>query len=599
MGNTRRRAAAAAALLAFALNLAPARAQNRDAARARGREATRTTGAPSSVSPAPAVAPSEFKPTVRRVAVFKNGYVFTYREGEARPGDAGGWVYTTDVPSGVLGAVWGYTTNPRARVTQLLASEADKTTTSRVANLAELLLLNEGSRARLTVEHSDKTVKVLEGTYVVLTPQRTFPVGQGDAARPDVGGAQVAAIDIALTTGTGTTVIPASRITYVEIVGPPRWDKPVRTKEQRLAIKSEGARAGESVGLGIAALERGIRWIPAYRLEARGEPVSEAKLELEAMVINELTDVADAEFYFVVGVPHFLFRDMLSPLSLSNAFAGVSSYFTTTPNLASNYIMTQTANARMGERMNRDDSLAAPASPQVNVPGEERVPAMAADELFLYRADGLSLKKNERASVRLFSLTVPCSELFEWTIDDSTGLAESYSSAPVTRSMAHDLSRGIWYALRLKNQTGMPWTTAPVLNFRDWKPLGQDMLAFTPAGTETVVRVTPATEVTGSHKLEEKGRIRRALKDTDGYEYDLVTVEGTVNLRNLKRTAAAMRLTRPLTGEVVSTTDGGQAAREGLNLQTLNPRSVVRWEFPLPPGEKQLRYSYKVYVRSS
>src|SRR3712207_2001867 len=63
-------------------------------------------------------APAEFKPSVRRVAVFKNGYVFTYREGEALPG--GGWAYTADVPSGVLGAVWGYTTSPQARVTQLL-----------------------------------------------------------------------------------------------------------------------------------------------------------------------------------------------------------------------------------------------------------------------------------------------------------------------------------------------------------------------------------------------------------------------------------------------------------------------------------------------
>ncbi|HYN83820.1 MAG TPA: hypothetical protein VER32_01115 [Pyrinomonadaceae bacterium] len=599
MGNTRRRAAAAA-LLALALAPAPARAQSTDATRAPVRVASRTTSAPTPPASSAAASASEFKPAVRRVAVFKNGYVFTYREGEARPGDAGGWAYTTDVPSGVLGAVWGYTTSPRARVTQLLASEADKTTANRVANLAELLLVNEGSRARLHVELADKSVKILEGTYVVLTPQRTFPVGQGgEGARADLPAGAPSSLDIALTTDTGTTVVPSSRITFVEIVGAPRWEKSVKTKERRLAIKSEGARAGESVGLGIAALERGIRWIPAYRLEARGEPVSEARLQLEAMVVNELTDVEDAEFYFVVGVPHFLFRDMLSPLSLSNAFAGVSSYFTTTQNLVSNSIMTQTAGARMGERMNRDDSFAAPPTPQVNVPGEDVVPAMAADELFLYRASGLSLKKNERASVRLFSLTVPCTELFEWTIDDNTNLADSYSSAPLTRTMAHDLSRGIWYALRLKNQTGMPWTTAPVLNFRDWKPLGQDMMAFTPAGTETVVRVTPATEVTGSHKLEEKARVRRALKGTDGYEYDLVTVEGTVNLRNLKRTAAQMRLTRPLTGEVVSTTDGGQAAREGFNLQTLNPRSVVRWEFQLPPGEKQLSYSFKVYVRSS
>ena len=31
-----------------------------------------------------------FSPDVKRVAVFKNGYAFTYREGEARPQN--GWV---------------------------------------------------------------------------------------------------------------------------------------------------------------------------------------------------------------------------------------------------------------------------------------------------------------------------------------------------------------------------------------------------------------------------------------------------------------------------------------------------------------------------
>ncbi|HEV2763334.1 MAG TPA: hypothetical protein VGV38_10200, partial [Pyrinomonadaceae bacterium] len=464
------------------------------------------------------------------------------------------------------------------------------------------LLVNEGSRARLHVEHADKTVKILEGTYVILSPRRTTPVGQPDEKlRAEVSGATAGELDIALTTDTGTIVIPASRVTYVEIVGPPRWEKTVKTKERRLAIKSEGARDGQPVGLGIAALERGIRWIPAYRLEVKGEPVSEAKLELEAMVINELTDVDDAEFYFVVGVPHFLFRDMLSPLSLNTAFAGVSGFFTnTSQNMASNAIMTQTAGARMGERMNRDSFEAQQqAAPSPVVPGEDVVPAMSADELFLYRASGLSLKKNERASVRLFSLTVPCSELFEWTITEDVSLADSYSSSPVVRTLQHDLSRGIWYALRLKNQTQMPWTTAPVLNFRDWKPLGQDMLAFTPAGTETVVRVTPATEVVGTHKLEEKTRLRRVLKDASGYEYDLVTVEGTVSLRNLKRQPAAMRVTRPVTGEVTLASDGAKPAREGFNLEALNPRSVVRWEFQLPPGEKQLRYTYKVYVRSS
>ena len=54
----------------------------------------------------PILAQSAFSPTVKRVAVFKNGYAFTYREGEAQISN--GWAYTLNAPIGVLGTVWGY-----------------------------------------------------------------------------------------------------------------------------------------------------------------------------------------------------------------------------------------------------------------------------------------------------------------------------------------------------------------------------------------------------------------------------------------------------------------------------------------------------------
>ena len=37
-------------------------------------------------------------------------------------------------------------------------------------------------------------------------------------------------------------------------------------------VKTENVPAGQSIGIGIAALERGIRWIPAYRIEPKGDP---------------------------------------------------------------------------------------------------------------------------------------------------------------------------------------------------------------------------------------------------------------------------------------------------------------------------------------
>ncbi|HEX8852785.1 MAG TPA: hypothetical protein VF754_04825, partial [Pyrinomonadaceae bacterium] len=346
-----------------------------------------------------------FKPSVKRVAVFKNGYVFTYREGLAAPSN--GWAYTTEVPTAVLGTVWGYTTNSQARVTQLLASESDKREPTRVANLEELLFVNEGARIRVKSQSSDK---VLEGTYVILNPHRTFAVGRSDAPLLATGAEVIpnGQSDIAVTTETGVAVIRTSNIAHLEFVGQPRWDKLAGGKENRLGLKVENAEAGQSIGLGVAALERGIRWIPAYRIEPLGEPVTEAKLELEAMVINDLADLADAEIYFVVGVPHFLYQDLLSPLSLNQTFAGVSSYFNVSSSQFSNAIMTQ---SRAGELRQSGSPRESGSDPYASVQGDASLPAMSADELYLYRSEQVALKKGERASLRLFSLTVPCREV--------------------------------------------------------------------------------------------------------------------------------------------------------------------------------------------
>src|SRR5215204_2356251 len=518
-----------------------------------------------------------FNPEVKRVAVFKNGYAFTYREGEAEI--LNGWAYTTSAPAGVLGTVWGYSTLPNVKVTQLLASESEKPDTEKIEQVnsfVEFLKLNEGARVRIEGYNN----KIFQGTYRLIGETNNY--------------------SMALQTERGTIILSPGRIETVEILGATKYEKKTVVKkgmEKRISFKMEGATNGQKINLGVAALERGIRWIPAYRVEAKGTPVKEAKLELEAMIINEMADLKNSEVYFVVGVPHFLFQDSMSPLSMNSAFSGVSSYFepgagNSRRDSMSNAIMSQVAST--GDSTYVDDPLP-------TVSEEEKSNTFSADQLFLYQANGIDLKKGERASLRLFSLTVPASEVFEWTLTDSSDTQTrylEYGRSSSTVPLVQDLSGKVWYGLRLKNQTGMPWTTAPAISFREWKPMGQDMLKFTPVGGENILRVTPATEVTGTHTLEEKARERVRLEYSNStYDFDLVTVEGSIKLRSVKKDPVEVVITRNLVGEVLSATDGGKPARQGLNLQAVNPNSVVKWNLTLPGGEKVLRYTYKIYVR--
>ncbi|MEZ5427277.1 MAG: hypothetical protein R2747_13490 [Pyrinomonadaceae bacterium] len=532
-------------------------------------------------------APS-FSPEIKRVAVFKNGYAFTYREGQAQPQN--GWVYTNNIPIGALGTIWGYSTSPEVRVSQLLAGESQKSENAAIETIAEALLANEGKRIRFT----DNYNKQFEGVYQILGKNRLL---RPEPEEADSNVRQPGELTIALKTETGMILFPVSTIRNIEISGELKLDKTVLLKENRLMINVDGARNGQNINLGVAALERGIRWIPAYRVEIKGTPVNQAKLELEANIINELTDLKDSEVYFVVGVPHFLFQDLMSPLSINTAFAGVSNYFQVGRDRRdsfSNAIATQVA-------YNREDDTGSSQTPSPTVFGEEKLTSFSAEQLFLYRTERLSLKKKERASLRLFSLTVPATEVFEWTINDAPDIQQrylEYARSSNSQALTQELSSKVWYALRLKNETGMPWTTAPALTFREWKPIGQDMLTFTSVGGENILRVTPATEVIGDHDLKETSRERVQLNyGGSQYNFDLITVEGAIKLRNIKKEAVEMVLTRNLVGEVLEAGDGGNISREGLNLQAVNPNSIIKWNLTLPPGEKEIRYTYKIYVR--
>lgn len=531
---------------------------------------------------------SSFSPGVKRVAVFKNGYAFTYREGTAQTQN--GWVYTNNIPIGALGTVWGYSTSPNVRVAQLLATVSEKREPAAIESINEALLANEGKQIRFTDNYS----KEFSGTFQILGKNWLLAPDPEDA---DSNTRPKGDLTIALKTETGVILFPVSSIRNIEISGQLKLDKTVAKKENRLMINLDGAPNGQNVNVGVAALERGIRWIPAYRVEVKGNPINEAKLELEANIINELTDLQDSEVYFVVGVPHFLFQETMSPLSINTAFAGVSGYFRSGSgrerrDAYSNAIMTQVAYS------SDDDEDETPAP---TVGGEEQPSGFSAEQLFLYKTDRLSLKKNERASLRLFSLTVPATEVFEWTINDAPDIQQrylEYARDSSSRGLTQELSSKVWYALRLKNTTGMPWTTAPALAFREWKPIGQDMLTFTPAGGENILKVTPATEIIGDHVLTEKSRERVQLSyGGSQYNFDLITVEGRIKLRNIKKTAAEVVLTRNLVGEVLTATDDGKISREGLNLQAVNPNSIVKWNLTVPPGEKEITYTFKVYVR--
>ena len=80
-----------------------------------------------------------------------------------------------------------------------------------------------------------------------------------------------------------------------------------------------------NVGMGLIYLQKGIRWIPGYKVTIDGK--GSAVVKLQATLINEMLDLQDTTANLVVGVPSFAMKDTVDPMSLQNTLAGLSQYF--------------------------------------------------------------------------------------------------------------------------------------------------------------------------------------------------------------------------------------------------------------------------------
>jgi hypothetical protein len=122
----------------------------------------------------------------------------------------------------------------------------------------------------------------------------------------------------------------------------------------------------------------------------------------------------------------------------------------------------------------------------------------------------------------------------------------------------------IWHALRVKNTTKFPWTSAPAMVIAGTKPVSQDTLSYTPKGATSTLKLTIATDIRASHEEQEVDR-QKNLQRRRGYDYDQVTVEGTLKIENYKSKDVKLLVAKTLRGSVESQTDNGKAEKRELS----------------------------------
>jgi hypothetical protein len=366
---------------------------------------------------------------------------------------------------------------------------------------------------------------------------------------------------------------------------------------KRLTLEFGKAAAGATVKLRLFYFAPGIRWIPTYRLHS-GDG-AKADLALSGELLNEVEDLKGAALDLVVGVPHFKFQDLPSPLSLEQRLR---------------HALAQAAPGLMGNDSNRfsnalfsQRAVEHQARPLDDGPLDEGgslglAPELAAErsqDLFTYSAKNVVLPKGARASLPLWRTQV--AQRHVYTLDLTvrrSGSSYSYASQDPDSSPQQLRRNQVWHQVELSNPTQQPWTTGAALVLQGELPIAQDLLGYTPPGGRTLLPLTVAVDVQAQHQEEVLERRPDALR-VDGHSYTLVRKKGTITVRSFRAEPSAVVLTLSTGGKVdaegARIVHGDHRPEDGV-APIANGHATVTWERTLEAkASRTLSYQVVVY----
>jgi hypothetical protein len=579
---------------------------------------------------------------VAEATVFKDGHALLLARGLVQP-DADGWFRWRDVPSPLMGGFFAFAAEEGIRLVSIRAGEEESEETVPCSGIEELIEANLGKQAILVVEESPgKTVSV-EGKLVsvlrreerrevtedVPRPPRYDPWGRIVRDPPDgvsresaqmLGGGM-----LVLQEEGGTRVLELSRIRSFLLRGEAALSFPRKKKVRSLSFKFSGEpdRLKRPSKLVVVFVERGLRWIPEYRIDQSAG--GKAEVRLQATVVNELRDLEGVKLNLVVGVPNFLMKGTLSPMALREAAPGLGQYFRTADpsapgalsqmwNYASNAIQSQAAN------------WGPPSGAETAGPGAESggsgLLAEPAAELYLYSIGGFTLARGERAMVDLFTGAADSENRYTWDVPPAVPREfwEHFQNDRQREIAAWLKAPKVKRVLALRNRTGRPWTTGPALLFREGTIIAQELMTYTPDGGEVEIPVTVAVDVLGKREETETARAFNSLR-VNRTDFTKVEIHGSLRLTNLKKEPVKVRIRKLVFGKLTGCTESGSirlpAGEEALDDSALgsiveswsgfgwyrgswwswiNPFSVAEWTVILRPGEeRKIEYDYFYY----
>ena len=516
----------------------------------------------------------------KTVAVFKNGLGFFIKEGKVYVKN--GWAIIENVPNSTLGSIWITSLDKNIELQEVIGYRKEIQKEIEAINLEELLKANIGKKVTITSRD-----KVIEGIIKSVPDDRMegvkrtysgYPMNY-DSPYPGRKPAQIVII------ATENGEVAMNKYTISKINLQEGFSTKFLRKEEAKRIKVKLNTRKERAKLMVSYLQKGIVWIPSYLVNIQNP--KKARITMKAVIINDAENLKNANVFFVVGYPNFIYADILSPMALEESIT----QFITALERGSKHrheygelsnIMTQRVISSTGKPSQLDYRYVA-------IKGLHGV---SEEDLFLYNKQGISLQKGERGYYPIFSANVDYKHIYEWEIPDTLNVNEKgYYCARKTKKKKEQ----IWHSIKLSNSTKYPWTTAPAFVVSGQKPLAQGTINYTPKGEKTNLKLTIATDITTDRKEYEIERQRDVFLYRRSY--DLVTIKGELYIKNCKSKDVIIEIKKAVTGEVIETSNNGKIKKTAEGLAGINSRSTISWEIPLKAGEKvKVIYKYKVYI---
>jgi len=532
-----------------------------------------------SASPAPATVTAAQLP-VKEVTVFKDGHAFVLHQGRM-PTDAAGDVVMDYLPAPVIGTFWSYSADKNLKLSGVVAGQRRAIIERTALTLRELLEANVGAEAVVTEVNGLSSPATILGFPTRTAEELAATSPPNSAPRlPEKAKA------ILLKTYDGTKLVALERIQDVKFRQPPK--EKVAQEEFRncltLRLDWAGRSPGKHAEVGLVYLQKGIRWIPSYKVDLDGK--GRAVVRLQATVLNELTDLDNATLQLVIGVPTFYFKDTIDPMALQQTAAKLSQFFQSDTSRSrssalaynfSNAMMTQTA--RMGDYVSV-------VEPQPGM-GTTDLPESAKNEdLYVFTVRKVTLKKGERAVLPLVEVTVPYQDVFalELPFAPPAAVRQSLNSQQQAELARLFNAPKVQHKARLENRSNYPFTTAPALILREGRVLAQGMMTYTAPGASTDLYITTAVDIQVKKSDVETRRTPNAFTFSDN-KFMRVDLKGTIRLTNHRKQDVEVEIVRHALGHI------DEADRDG----KVEMNNVFESADYLPTGDHDYPYWWHWY----